>query len=187
MTHCKTCHIWMSLKLDGLLEAEQERALAAHLETCKMCQAEWEAMQFVSQLLAERPMVPAPDGFVERLEARLAAEKAADRRGILGVFVLVLGAFSLVTLGLSSLALGLAQFWPLLAQASLWEDVKSWFGQIADVALAVGEAFVLLAGSLFDLAGGPILLIYMLAVALLTLLWSRLVLGRVRAAQPVRG
>jgi anti-sigma factor RsiW len=177
----------MSLKLDGALGAEQERALRAHLETCSTCQAEWEAMQFVSRLLAEQPMVPAPDGFVERFERRLAAERTAGRRGVLGVFAVVLGAFSLVTLGLSSLALGLARFWPLLVHASLWESVKNYFGQIADVALAVGEAFVLLAGSLFDLVGGPILLVYMLAVALLTTLGSRVVLGRVRAVQPVRG
>jgi len=41
-----------------------------------------------------------------------------------------------------------------------------------------------LIGSLFDVTGGPVLLIYMLALLLLTTLWSRLVFRRVRAYQP---
>ena len=185
MTNCQVYHSWMSLKLDGLLEPEQEQALQAHLSMCDACQAEWEAMQFVSRLLEGQSMIPAPAGFVAGVERRLAAAKNARRREVAGAITLVLGALSLVTLGLSSLAGGLVNIWPLLVQPSLWEGVKGWFSQIAQVALAVGEAIILLLSSIFNVAGGPILLAYMLALVLLTLLWSRLVLGRVRTYQPI--
>ncbi|MFZ5915493.1 MAG: anti-sigma factor family protein [Chloroflexota bacterium] len=186
MTNCQVYHGWMSLKLDNLLKPEEEQALLAHLQTCAVCQAQWAAMQFVSDLLAEQPLVAVPAGFVARLEQRLAVERSAWRREVLGAASLVVGALALVTVGLSSLAGVLIRLWPLVQQPSLWDGIKGWFGQLADVALAVGEALMLLFGSLFDLAGGPVLLLYMLAVILLTLLSSRLVLRRMRAYQPVR-
>lgn len=184
MPNCKVYRRWMSLKLDGLLDQEQERALQAHLATCAACRAEWEALQFVSCFLDEQPMAPAPPGFVARVERRLAAERAAKRRGVIGGAALALGALSLVTLGLSSLAGLIFQLWPLLQQPSLWDSLKGWLAQLADVGLAIGHAIALLLSSLFDVVGGPILLVYMLVVLLLTTFWSRLVLRRVRAYQP---
>jgi anti-sigma factor RsiW len=175
----------MSLKLDGLLDEEQEGALQAHLATCAACRAEWEALQFVSRLLDEQPMIPAPAGFVARMEHRLAAERAARRRGVLGAAALALGALSLVTLALSSVAGFVFQLWPLLQQPSLWDSLKGWLVQSLDVCLAVGNAILLFLRSLYEAAGGPILLVYVLAVLLLTMLWSRLVLRRVRAYRPV--
>lgn len=185
MPNCQVYRRWLSLKLDGLLNQEQEHALQAHLATCSACRAEWEALQFVSHLLDEQPMVPPPPGFVARVERRLAAERIARRKGIMGAVALVLGALSLVMLGLSSLAGIVFRLWPLLKQPSLWNGLTGWLTQVADVGLAVGEAVALLLSSLFNTAGGPILLAYMLAVLLLTLLWSRLVLRRVRAYRPV--
>jgi len=176
----------MSLKLDGLLDQDQERALQAHLATCAACRAEWEALQCVSRLLDEQPMVPAPAGFVARVGRRLAAERSARQRGVVGAAVLALGALGLATLVLSSLAGLVLWLWPLLQQPSLWESLKGWLTQLADVCLAVGHAIALLLSSLFDAAGGPVLLVYMLAVLLLTTFWSRLVIRRVRVYQPVR-
>ncbi len=185
MPNCQIYRRWMSLKLDGLLDEEQERALQAHLATCTACRAEWETLQFVSRLLGDQPMIPAPVGFVARVEHRLAAARATKRRGVIGAATLSLGTLSLVTLGLSSLAGLLLQLWPLVQQPSLWENVKGWFSQLVDVGLSIGQAIVLLLSSLFDVVGGPVLLIYLLAVLLLTTLWSRLVLRRVRTCQPV--
>jgi len=185
MPNCKVFRHWMSLKLDGLLDEDQERALQAHLATCAACRAEWEALQFVSRLLDEQPMVPAPPGFVAGVERRLAAQRAATRRGVLGAAALALGTLSLVTLALSSVAGFVFQLWPLLQQPSLWNSLQGWLTQATDVCLAIAQAMVLLLRSLYDAAGGPILLVYMLAVLLLTALWSRLVLRRVRAYQPV--
>jgi predicted anti-sigma-YlaC factor YlaD len=181
MPNCKVYRHWMSLKLDGLLNEKQERALQAHLATCAACRDEWEAMQFVSHLLDEQPMIPAPPGFVARVEHRLAAERVAKRRGVMGAAALALGTLSLVTLGLSSLAGFVFQLWPLLRQPSLWDSLQGWLTQVVDVCLAIGQAIALLLGSLFDFVGGPILLVYILAVLLLTALWSRLVFRRVRA------
>ena len=152
---------------------------------CAACRAEWEALQFVSRLLDEQPMVSAPLGFVAQVEHRLAVERVAKRRGVMGAAVLALGTLSLVTLGLSSLAGFVFQFWPLLRQPSLWDSLQGWLTQFVDVCLAIGQAIALLLGSLFDFVDGPILLVYMLAVLLLTALWSRLVFRRVRAYQPV--
>ena len=104
----------------------------------------------------------------------------------MGAAALVLGALALVTVGLSSLAGIVVSFWPLLKRPSLWDAAAGWLSRVADVSLAVGNAVALLLGSLFNTAGGPILLVYILAVLLLTVLWSRLVFRRVRASQPVR-
>ena len=186
MPNCQVYRRWMSLKLDRLLTPEQERALQAHLETCAACRAEWEALQFVSRLLAEPLMVPAPAGFVARVERRLAAERAAGRRGAIGAAVLALGTLALATLSLSSLSGFLVQAWPLLSQPSLWDNLTAWFTRLVDVCLAVGNAVVLMLDSLFDVTGGPFLLVYMLVLLLLTMLWSRLVFRRVRAYQPMR-
>jgi hypothetical protein len=103
-----------------------------------------------------------------------------------GAAALALGALGLATLVLSSLAGLIVWLWPLIQQPSLWESLKGWLIQLADVCLAVGHAIALLLGSLFDAAGGPTLLVYMLAVLLLATLWSRLLLRRVRVYQPVR-
>jgi predicted anti-sigma-YlaC factor YlaD len=176
----------MSLKLDGSLSQEQERALQAHLATCAACRAEWEALRFVSRFLEKQPMVPAPAGFVARVQGRLAADRAARRRNVIGAGALALGALGLATLVLSSLASLAVGLWPLLSQPSLRENLGGWLTQLADVCLAVGQAIALLLDSLFDAVGGPIMLVYMLAVLLLSALWSRLVLRRVRARQPVR-
>jgi predicted anti-sigma-YlaC factor YlaD len=186
MPDCQVYHRWMSLKLDGLLNQEQERALQAHLTTCAACRAEWEALQFISRLLEGQPMVPAPAGFVARVQNRLVAERVARRRNVIGAGALALGALGLATLVLSSLASLIVGLWPLMSQASLWENLGGWLTQLADVCLAVGQAIALLLNSLFDAAGGPIMLVYMLAVLLLSTLWSRLVLRRVRARQPAR-
>ena len=186
MPNCQVYRVWMSLKLDGLLTRDQERALQAHLATCADCRTEWEAMQFVSCLLERQPMVPAPAGFVARMERRLRAERAVRRRNVMGAAALVLGALALVTVGLSSLAGIVVSFWPLLKRPALWDAAAGWLSRVADVSLAVGNAVALLLGSLFNTAGGPILLVYILAVLLLTVLWSRLVFRRVRASQPVR-
>lgn len=186
MPNCQVYRVWMSLKLDGLLGRDQDRALQAHLATCADCRAEWEAVRFVSRLLDERPMIPAPPGFVARMERRLMAERAAHRRGVVGAAALALGTLGLMTLALSSLAWLIAGLWPLLSQPSLWESLWGLLTRLVNVCLAVGQAITLLLGSLFDTTGGPILLAYMMIVLLLTLLWSRLVLHRVRAYRPVR-
>jgi predicted anti-sigma-YlaC factor YlaD len=186
MPNCEVYRQWMSLKLDGLLPSDQERSLEAHLATCAACRAEWEALQFVSCLLGDQPMVPAPPGFAARVERRLATGKTARRRGVIGAAVLALGTLSLATLGLSSLAGLFLQLWPLLRQPSLLDDLTGWVTRLVDVCLAVGHATVLLVESLFDATGGSVWLIYVLALLLLTSLWSRLMLRRVRAYQPVQ-
>lgn len=186
MSNCQVYRVWMSLKLDELLNQEQERALQAHLAVCAACRAEWEALQVISNLLDDQPMVPAPPGFVARVERRLATERAARQRGVMGAAALVLGALLMATLGLSSLAGIAIQLWPLLSQPSLWDGLTGWFSQIAEVGLAIGDAIALLLSSLFNKAGGPLLLVYMLATLLLTVLWSRLMLRRVRTRRMVR-
>ena len=186
MPNCRVYRRWMSLKLDGLLDEDQERALQAHLATCAACRAEWEALQLVSYLLDKQPTVPTPIGFVARLERRLAAERVARRRSVVGGGVLALGALGLAALILSSLSGLIVGLWPLMSQPSLWENLGGWLTQMTNVCLAVGGAIVLLLSSLFDAVGGPIVLVYMLVVLFLSTLWSRSMLRRVRAYRPVR-
>lgn len=73
---CKTKYAeWMSLKLDGLLDAEEERHLCSHLEKCPVCAPFWDAMKGADALLwasANEP-APVPANFQMKVMLKVAA------------------------------------------------------------------------------------------------------------------
>jgi hypothetical protein len=73
---CQTIYAeMMSLQLDGLLGAEEERELLAHIGACTECTALWGPMNEVHAMLvasALEPLAPSPD-FSLKVMARVAA------------------------------------------------------------------------------------------------------------------
>lgn len=76
----------MSLALDGMLSANEERELQVHVARCPSCRAEWEALQAVSRFLARAPLVSPGVDLALRVEERLRLQ-AERRRWVLGLMV----------------------------------------------------------------------------------------------------
>jgi anti-sigma factor RsiW len=73
---CRTIYVEiMSLQLDGLLDAEDERQLLAHIGACAECTALWGPMNEAHAMLIASARQPseAPQGFSLRVMARIAA------------------------------------------------------------------------------------------------------------------
>ena len=96
---------WMMDALDGTLATTDGQRLMAHLETCRECRAQWEALSALESVLASPPMLfPAP-GFVGRFEAHL-ARCEAQRRTLVGGLILLGAAAALCLLAVPSLLNG---------------------------------------------------------------------------------
>jgi predicted anti-sigma-YlaC factor YlaD len=92
--------------LDGVLSDVDQQQLAAHLDTCARCQADWEALQAVERVLAHPAMVAPPAGFAERVQARLVRYESQRRRTLLGGLILLGAAAALCLLALPLLLNG---------------------------------------------------------------------------------
>jgi anti-sigma factor RsiW len=92
------------------LGPDEGAALEAHLARCAACREAVDAQAVVSAVLATRPVSPLPEGFVRRLEARLAAERGwlglADWRAWTLRFAPVAAAAAVVAMLASALAVG---------------------------------------------------------------------------------
>jgi len=105
----------MSLALDGMLSANEERELQVHLARCPSCRAEWEALQAVSSFLAQVPLASPGVDLALRVEERLRLQEER-KRWVLGLLVTGLW----LGLALSGLVGGSALLgWLLLQQPIL--------------------------------------------------------------------
>jgi anti-sigma factor RsiW len=111
----------MSLTLDGLLDSERQQRLQSHLELCRLCQAEWVAMQQVSALFDSEPMAGPSYGFAIRVGRELETRHRRRRRAFGGVAVAT-GSLSLVGLTMTGLAI-------LLVGLLIWQ----WPGALPSV------------------------------------------------------
>ncbi len=75
---CEVVRTQMDAWADGRLRPERRAQLAAHLQGCGACSAEWRALGSARRLLADLPREPLPAGFAERLHRRLVV--ASTRR-----------------------------------------------------------------------------------------------------------
>lgn len=71
---CRIAHRLISLYIDGELDGEQARQLKAHIESCSECRKKFERMKAVVQMMGALEEEELPDGFMDRLQARLEAE-----------------------------------------------------------------------------------------------------------------
>jgi len=135
----------MPIALDGLLNAEEEAQLNAHIATCERCRAMWEAMNAVSAMLAQAPMSIPPPDFTSRVMARLKEEAAFKARLRLGSVLLFSAAYleGLLTL-LTGIALGVV-VWFFPAKGLLLKLALRWLWRLGGILgnlLEVGGAML---------------------------------------------
>ena len=177
MVSCQDIDRLMSLALDQSLTEDEVHCLEEHLDQCPTCQEEWRAMQRISLLLTDAPLVGPPPGFATRVMQRLARRQARRQRLLAGTALLV------VCLGLGAFALPeiigfLTLLWQVVSQPSLLGYGVQLIARLLDLAQSLGRACWLITAALFSFLNQPACLGYSLLVLALTALWIRLVAGR---------
>lgn len=169
----------MSLSLDGLLDAEGRKVLDRHLATCTACQAEWAAMQRVSALFEQSPMVGPPLGFAVRLERRLAEKTKQRRRLFNGVAVLTstLSLAGVTAAVLVMIVLG-AVTWNWLGDLPSVQQRTSAVSQIASGMGLVGKGASFFLGDLLLRYGPPLVIVLAIGLAILAGIWLWLFIKR---------
>ena len=96
----------MSLALDGLLSAEEERRLDRHLAACPACQAVWLKWQRIAHVLTVEPFAGPPQGFALNVDQAMQRDESRQERiwaslvlagGTLAVLALIVLSTTLVT------------------------------------------------------------------------------------------
>jgi len=91
---CHEASEWMSLRLDGLLDGQEERMLDEHLSACASCRAEWERMSVACAMFARPAMVAPPGDMHVRIMASVARYNARVRfvrQVLLGFLAVLIG------------------------------------------------------------------------------------------------
>jgi anti-sigma factor RsiW len=186
--HSEQVTALMSLALDGLLDAHEQRDLQQHLAGCAACMAEYEAMQQVSAWLGEAPMVGPPLGFAIRVERRL-DERARKQRRLFGGLAVVTSSLSLAGITVAAMALivlGLLAWQgsggspallgdsPALLGASPSLSMQQGTSVLAQVASGmglVGKGATLFLWDLLQRYGPPLVLLLAVGLAFLVGMW----------------
>lgn len=66
---------------EGLLESDEERNVARHVESCEECSEALDELSNVSQVLAAAPAPELPPDVADRLEQQI-AEAVRDRKSV---------------------------------------------------------------------------------------------------------
>jgi anti-sigma factor RsiW len=183
MASCQDVSRLMSLALDQSLTQGEAHGLEDHLKRCTTCQEEWEALQRISRLFTDAPLMGPPPGFANRVMQRLAQRQARNRSLLIGAALLVV-CLSLAALALPETVRLLAVLWQVATEPSLLSHGAKLAAQLLDLAESVGRACWLIINALPSL-NQPVLLGYSLIVLALTVLWTRLVAGHRGEYQPV--
>ncbi len=180
---CDTCREWMSLWLDNRLTQGEIRQVESHTATCPACRALLDAIHRVDRLLAAAPMMSPAPGFTARFQARLSSRRRRYRTWA-----------GLVTLALATLALSLATMILLaIPGLTLWENLSTsgMLAQSIGLLLDLAQACVallklawLIVGALARGLRHPIFIAYIVATAILTVVWAQVVTRRVLAHRP---
>ena len=139
MAGCQDISRLMSLLLDQSLTQDEVRCLEEHLERCPTCQGEWEAMQRVSRLLTDAPLMGPPPGFADRVMQRLAQCKARRQR-LVAAAALLVACLSLGALALPGIVRWVALLWQVMTEPSLWSHGAKLAAQLLNLAESVGGA-----------------------------------------------
>ena len=163
----------MSLALDDLLSAEQQRRLDQHLVDCAACQMSWARWQRIAHLLTVEPFAGPPQGFALRLDQSLQRDEQRQERILAG---LVLAGGTLTVMAL--IALG------TLLTTALWMAVSpSARTQLVETLGFAGQFAALLAQNLTTLRNTVavmmpdpvVMLVVCTALITASALWVRLV------------
>lgn len=171
--HSEQVSLWMSLALDGMLDADHGQRLEKHLVLCPGCQVQWQTMQHISTVLADAPMAGPPLGFAVRVERRL-AERARKRRQWFGGAAVLTSSLSLAGITVATvllLVLGLLAWSQLGSQTSVQQGST----MVLRIASGLGVIGKVVSPFLKDLLlhyGLPLLLLVVLGLVLLSGLWA---------------
>jgi len=164
---------WMSLFLDGLLDADRERRMEQHLNACAACRAEWQAMQRIAVLFAESAIMGPPLGFAVRVERRL-AERVRERRRLFGGTAVLTGSLSLA--GVAVAAVGMVVLsvvaWQWIGSFPAMQQGSSAVSQIASGVGLMGKGASLFLKDLLLRYGVPVLLLAGVGLTVLAGLWA---------------
>lgn len=172
MTHDEAFALMMDA-LDGVLTAGNRIRLDDHLVACPECRAEWDSLQVVDSLLAGATMVPAPDGFGQRLEARLAVP--SWRRAFGALFALGLGSLLILVLVAVPASIALLAVWTAYNDPQRFADMVVWLNQLARVSGALlGSLLTTTRLVVAEIAANPLALLWSLAAGVAVALWGHL-------------
>jgi predicted anti-sigma-YlaC factor YlaD len=163
----------MSLALDGLLDAGDQRRLQQHLAGCPACQAEWQAMQQVSALFEESSMVGPPLGFAIRVERRLGEKTKVQRRvfGGMAVFTSSLSLAGITVAALVAIVLGVVA-WQWFGSLSAVQQGSSAVSQVASGVGLMGKGASLFLKDLLLRYGLPLVFLIGAGLAFLFGIWA---------------
>ncbi len=169
----------MSLALDGLLDASDERWLKQHLASCPVCQVEWKAMQQVSALFEQASMVGPPLGFAIRVERRL-EETAKKRRRAFGGIAVLTSSLSLagMTIGVVMLIVLGFVLWHWLGPLPAVQQGTDAVSQVASGMGLVGKGANLFLKDLLLRYGPLLILLIGTGLVVLTGIWTWLFVKR---------
>lgn len=174
--NCQQISQLMSLSLDDALEDTQTSLLQSHLAECPACQAEWAAIQHVSHLLANAPMIAPPPGFTLRVTQRLASRETR-RHELFGGAALVMGSLSLSSLIVPLVAGMIILFWQACTHPSLLSRIVYLVTRLVTLFNPLLEAGRLMLTVLLPTPGLLILFAYAVVILALTVVWLRLATG----------
>ena len=115
MENCAVMQEWISRMLDEELNAEEQAALAKHLETCPDCRALYEAFSAVSGALREDLEEP-PESLRENVMAEIRREEIRKKNRRPRWAVLTVAAAAALALGLGFLTSAVNVFFKDMAQ-----------------------------------------------------------------------
>jgi anti-sigma factor RsiW len=177
--HSEQMTVWMSLALDGLLDAGDQQRLQTHLAGCAACRATWTAMQQVSTLFEQSPMIGPSLGFAVRVERRL-AEKTKKRRQVFGGVAVLTSSLSLAAVTVTVLlviVLG-AVAWRWLDSLPAVQQRTSAVSQVASGMGLLGKGASFFLGDLLVRYGVPVVILLGIGLLVLAGLWMWLFIKR---------
>lgn len=163
----------MSLALDGLLEATEQREFDAHLSACDMCHAQWLKWRRISDAFRVEPFTAPAPGFMLRVDQAVQRDERRRER-LWGGLVLVGGTLSIWTVLLMGLALTLTVGMTAFTGAQV--DPLRYLGLGGQAAAILVESLTTIRDGLLAMLPGPAVTVALAAVlAVLALIWLRLV------------
>jgi anti-sigma factor RsiW len=171
----------MSLALDGMLSADEERLLDQHLRACPACQASWGKWQRIAHVLTVEPFAGPPQGFALRLDQALQRDEQRQER-ILAGLVLTGGTLTVLALVVLGTALTTA-LWMAISPAARVQLVET-LGFAGQFVTLVLQNLASIRDSLVALMPDPLVMLAIcLALMVAGAAWIRLVFYGARAGE----
>lgn len=163
----------MSLALDGLLETTEQQDFDAHLSACEVCRGQWLTWRRISDVFQVEPFTAPAPGFMLRVDQAVQRDEKRRER-LWGGLVLVGGTLSIWTVLLIGLALTLTVGKTVSAGVQI--DPLAYLGLGGQAVAVLMQSLTTIRDGLLDMLPGPAVTIGLAAVlAMLTLIWLRLV------------